>query len=250
MNKPNYKKILDHIDREEIVAKLIIGISPADIHDWLKAKYTSVGDKKFILSENMIKSFQKNYLDFYNDMMQDISNVKTSLANNTQDDLDLAVKNNPAYKDALLKVVNNELDIDSIMARMAVNVEARVAQIYDIVQDNPNDINTKVERVLIEYVDALGGLLDKYHKWKDSRLPDHIVQHNVTLQVVDQHIAVFHDVIKEVLSQLDLETSMYFLEVFNEKMSKLKQASDTVPSQETRFIEAKLLNETINKIKD
>jgi hypothetical protein len=246
--QPTYKKILEHPDKDEVISKLVIGISPTDIHDWLKAKYTNVSEAKFVLSEKIIKSFQDNHLDFYNDVMQDKANVKAALTTGTADQLDLAVKSNPAYKDAILKVVNNEIDIDRIMANMAINIEARVAQIYDIVQDNPLDINTKVERVLIEYVDALGNLLDKYHKWKEARTPDQIIQHNVTLQVVDQHISVFHDVIKEVLSQMDLETSMYFLEVFNEKMSKLKApTADTGPSQEMKLAEAKLLNETINK---
>jgi len=248
MSKLTYKKILEHPDKDEIISKLIIGISSADIHDWLKAKYTNVSEAKFVLSEKTIKSFQTNYLDFYNDVMQDLSKVKESLATNTSDQLELAVKSNPSYKDALLKIANNELDIDTIMAKMAINVEARVAQIYDIVQDNPNDINTKVERVLIEYIDALGGLLDKYHKWKESRNPDQIIQHNVTLQVVDQHISILHDVIKDVLSQMDLESSMYFMERFNEKISKLKAPTpETAPSQEMRLAEAKLLNETINK---
>lgn len=58
----------------------------------------------------------------------------------------------------------------------------------------------------------------------------------------------FRDVIKEILSQMDLETSLYFMEVFNEKMAKLK-APDKEPgtSSEMRLAEAKLLNETINK---
>lgn len=246
--QPTYKKILEHPDKDEVISKLVIGISSTDIHDWLKAKYTNVSEAKFVLSEKIIKSFQDNYLDFYNDVMQDKANMKQAITTGTQDQLELAVKSNPAYKDAILKVANNEIDIDRIMANMAINIEARVAQIYDIVQDNPLDINTKVERVLIEYVDALGNLLDKYHKWREARTPDQIIQHNVTLQVVDQHISVFHDVIKEVLSQMDLETSMYFLEVFNEKMSKLKQPTpETGPSQEMKLAEAKLLNETINK---
>jgi hypothetical protein len=65
--------------------------------------------------------------------------------------------------------------------------------------------------------------------------------------VVDQHISVFHDVIKEVLSQMDLETSLYFMEVFNEKMNKLKVPDKDFPNTEVRLAEAKLLNETINK---
>ena len=58
MNKPAYKKILDHPDRDEIISKLVIGISSNDIHDWLQAKYTNVNEAKFVLSEKLIKSFE------------------------------------------------------------------------------------------------------------------------------------------------------------------------------------------------
>lgn len=246
--QPTYKKILEHPDKDEIISKLVIGITASDIHDWLKVKYASVSEAKFVLSEQIVKSFQTNYLDFYNDMQQDLANVKGATLTNTHDQLELSVKSNPAYHDALLKVASKELDIDTIMAKMAINVETRMAQIYDEIQADPRNINTKIERVWIEYIDSLGGLLDKYHKWKEARQPDQIIQHNVTLQVVDQHISVFHDVIKEVLSQMDLESSQYFLEVFNEKMSKLKAPNpEAAPTQDVRLAEAKLLNETINK---
>ena len=248
MNKPNYKKILDHPDRDEVVSKLIIGISPTDIRDWLEAKYTNVSESKFVLSEKNIKSFKDNYLDFYNEMSQDLALTRAALATtSTSSQLNLVVKSNSAYKDALLKVANNELDIEKIMATMAINVETRMAQVFDEMMEDPRNINTKVDRLFGEYADILANLLDKYHKWKEKPVADQIIQHNVTLQVVDQHIAVFHDVIKKVLSQMDLEASMYFLEVWNEEMSKLKLPNmDAAPSQEMKLAEASFLNETIN----
>src|SRR5574338_1219236 len=248
MNKPVYKKILDHPDREEIISKLVIGVSPTDIHDWLKAKYTNVSESKFVLSEKMVKSFKDNYLDFYNELQQDKAKVAVAVANNTQDQLDLVVKSNPTYKDALVKIAKNEWNIDERMMMMAVNVETRMAQVFDEMMEDPRNINTKVDRLFAEYADILGNLLDKYHKWKEKPAADQVIQHNVTLQVVDQHIAVFHEVIKEILYSMDLEASQYFLEVFNEKMSKLKPPNPEMgPSQDVKMAEVKLLNETINK---
>lgn len=248
MNKPVYKKILEHPDREEIISKLVLGMSITDIHDWLKAKYTNVSETKFVLSERIIKSFKDNYLDFYNELQQDKAKVATALATGTTDQLDLAVKSNPTYKDALVKIAKNEWNIEERMMMMAVNVETRMAQVFDEMMEDPRNINTKVDRLFAEYADILGNLLDKYHKWKEKPAADQVIQHNVTLQVVDQHIAVFHDVIKEILSGMDLEASQYFLELFNEKMSKLKLPNpETGPSQDVKMAEVKLLNETINK---
>ncbi len=246
-NQPSYKKILEHPDREEIIAKLTIGQSTTDINEWLKGKYTTVAERKFVLSERMLKSFKDTYLDFYSDVMQDASKTKNALATGTSAELDLAVKNNPAYKDAMIKLANNELNVEEIMARMVVNLETRLAQIYDVIQADPNNIDTRTGRLMGEYIDTLGNLLDKYHKWHEGPATS-VVQHNVTLQVVDQHISVFHDVIKEVLSQMDLETSLYFMEVFKEKMAKLKMPDPGAPpSTDMKLAEVKLLNESINE---
>src|ERR1035437_2141014 len=102
MNKPTYKKILDHPDREEIISKLVMGISAKDINEWLKDKYTSINEPKFIISEKIIKSFQSTYLDFYNNIHQDLSKTKTAIATSNEDQLELAVKGNSAYRSAMV----------------------------------------------------------------------------------------------------------------------------------------------------
>jgi len=130
---------------------------------------------------------------------------------------------------------------------MCVAVETRLGQVFDTIQEDPRNINTRIDRVLIEYCEVLGGLLEKYHKFVEQPA-DLTIQHNVTLQVVDQHISVFHDVIKEVLSEMDLESSMLFMERFNERMGKLKPPTpEQFANTDVRLAEAKLLNETINK---
>ena len=61
MNKNALKKILEHPDRDEIISKLVIGIPPKDIYEFLSVKYTNVSEQKFVIAEKSIKSFQDNY---------------------------------------------------------------------------------------------------------------------------------------------------------------------------------------------
>lgn len=247
MNKTSLKKIIEHPDKDEVISKLVIGVSAKDIHDWLAAKYTNVSEAKFVIAEKSIKSFQDNYLDIYNLIQEDIGKTKTAIATSTEDQLELAIQTNPTYKSKMLEIAGENLDVRQMVSRLCAAIEIRFGQIFDEIQADPRNINTRVDRMLKEYGEMLGNLLEKYYKFTEQQ-PDQIVQHNVTLQVVDQHISVFHDVIKEVLSQMDLETSLYFMEVFNEKMEKLKmptQEKDLTP--EARLADAKLLSEAINK---
>lgn len=247
MNKNVLTKILEHPDRDEIISKLVIGISSQDVHDWLEAKYTNPGEKKFVISIKNINNFQDDYLDIYNMIREDLSKTKHALATNTEDEIILSVQNNPTYKSKMISAASDEVDVRKIIANMCAAVETRLAQVFDQIQEDPRNINTKIDRLLIDYTEVLGNILEKYYKFTEEPA-NQVVQHNVTLQVVDQHISVFHDVIKEVLSQMDLETSLYFMEVFNEKMAKLKAPTEKeVVTSEMRLVEAKLLNETINK---
>ena len=247
MNKTALRKILDHPDKDEIISKLVIGISSKDIHDWLKVKYTNVSEIKFVIAEKSIKSFQYNYLDIYNMINADLAKSKSALAASTEDQLALSVQNNPTYKSKMLELAGKELDIRQIITNLCVAIESRLAQVFDEIQEDPRNINTRVDRLLIDYAEVLGNILEKYYKFTEVPV-NQTVEHKVTLQVVDQHISVFHDVIRKVLSQMDLETSLYFMEVFNEEFSKLKlPAEKDGPNTEVRLAEAKLLSETINK---
>lgn len=247
MNKNALKKILDHPDKDEIISKLVIGITPKDIYDWLSSKYTNASEKKFVVAEKSISSFQNNYLDIYNMIQEDVVKSKSALATNTEEELALSVQNNPAYKSKMLELAGKELDIRKMVANLCVAIETRIGQVFDEIQEDPRNINTKIDRLLIDYAEVLGSILEKYYKFTEEPAQN-IVQHNLTLNVMDQHIAVFHDIIKDVLSHMDLEASMYFMETFTERMSKVKlPPANAVPNTDARLTEAKVLSETIDK---
>jgi hypothetical protein len=247
MNKNALKKILEHPDKDEIIAKLVLDYPSKDIHDWLAAKYTNVSEVKFVVAEKSIKVFKENYLDVYSMIREDMLKTKEALATSTEDQLILSVKDNPTYKKMMVGLAGKEVDIRSMVANLIIAIETRLGQVFDEIQEDPRNINSRIDRVLIEYGELLGGLLEKYYKFTESPA-DLVIQHNVTLQAVDQHISVFHDVIRDVLSQLDLESSMLFMELFNEKMAKLKPpAPEPAFNTDMKLAEAKILNETINK---
>ena len=246
MNKNILRKLLDHPDRDEIIAKLVIDCDVQDIHDWLAEKYSNVGDAKLILSTKNIKTFKDNYLDVYTTIRDDIVKTKQAVSTNTQNELELAIQNNPTYRGKMLELANKELDVRQMVAHLCAVIETRFGQIFDEIQADPRNINTRVDRVLIDYGELLGNLLEKYYKFTEGPA-DLVIQHNVALQAIDQHIVIFHDVIKEILSNLDLESSMLFVELFNDKIGKLKLNQAQPLNTDAKLVEAKILNETINR---
>jgi hypothetical protein len=133
---------------DEVISKLVIGISPRDIHDWLLAKYTNVSEAKFVISEKSIKSFQDNYLDIYNLIQEDLTKTKAALSNNTEDQLELAVKNN---KTPLVIDNSNDNKVDKFI------VTPRQVQVNPLT-DDPLNVNYLIYtpgqrlRIPLEYI--------------------------------------------------------------------------------------------------
>jgi len=153
-NKVILKKVLEHPDKSELLSKLLIGISSKDIRDWLAAKYTSPAEKKFVLSEKSLDIFKDNYLDLYNTIKEDLTNTKSSLS--LDEELQLTLQDNTIYKSKMIELATGELDIRKMLGNMIIAIETRAAQIFDEIQQDPRNINTRNERLLIEYFDKLG----------------------------------------------------------------------------------------------
>jgi hypothetical protein len=240
---PSFKKILEHPDRDEIISKLIIGIPSKEISEWLHAKYFNLNETRFTIGESSLDSFSKNYLDIYQYLKQDISTVETALtkAQSTES----IVKGNKAYKQKVMELAEKKLDVKTIVINMVVAIEDRLSQLYDNIQEDPSSF--REDRKLMEWFNTLGLALDRYYKIVEQG-PDQIIQHNVTLQAVDQHINVFQEVIRKTLEQMDVETSLYFMEIFNQEMSKLRQQNATAaPNLDVQLTDAKLLAEKIHE---
>lgn len=231
-------KILEHPDKEEILAKLISEVSINDINEWLESKYVNVGESKFILSKKVLSLFKSDYLDFYKTMKTDLVKVKSS----TEDSMKLELNNNSAYHKALENYVNNEVDIKVIVKRLVAAIEIRAGQVFDQIQEDTR--NVKLDRTLVEWFNALSNILEKYDTILNGS-PDNInIQNNINIQVVDDHINVVYNIIKDILTKLDYDTSLLFIDKFNDAMKNLK-SKEVLPVSE-RLEEAQILNTSIS----
>lgn len=243
-NKENIaKRILSHPDKEEIIAKLLADIPNADIAEWLKEKYNPLTEKKFIFSEKYIDDFKQEYLDFYMTMKEDLAQTKSNLTAPQQ--LQIEIQGTPAYHKALEKYADNEVDVKLIIRKLVVNAEIRLSQMFDIMQNDPE--NFRADRTLVEWFNTLMNIIEKYDTVLNGS-PDQInIQNNINIQVFDEHINVVYNIIKEILSKLDYDTSLLFIDMFNDEMKKLKSKDITLLPVETRLKDATVLSETITE---
>ena len=124
-------------------------------------------------------------------------------------------------------------------------IRDRAEQVFDKIQEDPEDF--KGDTVLIRWFDQLFNAVDKYDKIINQS-PDQIIQHNVTIQAVEEHTAIFQDVIRETLTHFDPEVSFLFVELLTERLAKLKPPQEEKLTVDRRLAEATKLNEKITNI--
>ncbi len=238
MKENALQKIYNHPDKDDLISKLTLGIEPIEISSWLSEKYIAVGNKKLIISAKILKQFKDEYLNIYKQIQADCISVKQN-QNEIIKDIKSSVQNNSAYRAKLQEYVDTEIDIKTLVKNFIVAAEFRISQIYDIIQDNPK--NTKPDYILISWMQTLANMLEKYDTIINGS-PDKIIQqNNINIQILDQHIGVFAKVIREVISRLDYDTSLLFVDILNEELKNLKEPIDTILPVEARLFEAKKL---------
>jgi len=241
----DFSKILEHPDCDEIISKLTHGVQPKDISDWLKIKYSQKEQTHLRLSPKLLKDFLEGHLDLYKEIQQDIIAAKTG--QKIQKKVAASLKNNKTYQERIQEVAEEigkkEIDIYQYMGELVVIGKARIEQYFDKMQSNPE--NTKPDYGLIKWIEVFGGLCERYDKMVNNR-PDQVIQHNVTVQVMDQYVALLQDTVREVLAEIDPDAAFLFMERFSQKMKDFSLPEELRPqSQEKILAEAKILHEQV-----
>ncbi len=217
------KAVLSHPDKDEIITKLVSEISEEDIADWLKAKYN--GQKQLLITKKNLGIFKNEYLDIYSTIREDLLKTQFNLAV-TQDDALEEIQGNEAYKKKLLDIADKELDIKVVIKRLVVSIEHRADQVFEHIQRDPRNI--KMDRTLIEWFTLLLNTLEKFDLVTNGNPEQVTIQNNISIQLVDDHINMLYGVIREILAQLDYETSLLFTELFTKRLAELKPAAASI----------------------
>lgn len=234
----DFSKILSHPDKDEIISKLVTGIKPRDVSDWLKLKYSDKEQGHLRVSSKILQDFVENNLDLYNVLQNDISGVKQN-----KKEISDSLKNNKTYQERIVEIADKELDIKRLLIETGHIIRQRVEQVFDKIQENPQ--NFKPDYTLIKWLETLLNFTDRYQKIVNEA-PDTVVQHNINIQLVEQHTIMLQDAIRETMAEIDSDMSFRFLEKLNSKMATLKSPEAQILSQDKKLLEAQIISNKIN----
>ncbi len=233
----DFSIILNHPDSEEIISKLLSGSSSKEIYQWIKLKYPGKDQSHLRLTQKILKEFSNSpYTDMYSQVKKDVHLAK----GNKQISASLA--NNKVYNERIQEIAGQEIDMWNMVSNLVAICYQRVEQVFDTIQENPR--NFKGDNYLLRYLAEITAAAEKLEKMR-LESSGAIINHNVTMQAVEDYVALFQDIIRDILAEIDAETSMLVMERFHNKLNQMKPP--TMQTQEERLkdvqvLEAKIVN--------
>lgn len=231
--------IVDHPDYETIVSKIVTGIPPKDINHWLRLKYPNKEQKHLQVSVRLLQEFVNKHANLMGDLRQEIVAIKHG--EKIDKKLAASLLNNKDVRTRLAEDLQIEVDIKKTIKELIQIAYVRMEQVFDTIQQNPT--NFKGDYVLVKYFDSLFKACEQFDKIVNNA-PDQIIQHNYTVQVMEQNVAIFQEAVRSTLAQMDTEASLQFVEILNKELDKLKPpAPEPIVSLNDKKAEVMLLRE-------
>jgi len=224
MNKEDTlnSKISRHPDKKEIISRLLNGDSVKKTEEWIKSKYPRA--KRYHISYMTLQKFRANHLNIKGDLLEDIKNRRH------QDDIDaeknevrVALLNSSEYQKKIEEIVSKEIDVNRRLLEMEALISSRLEYYFNIVSssNNPNTFNDKM---MLDYINALRSILADWKKYIDG-FADKKIEHNVNIQVVDTQVKILKEAVFEVLTEMDPQLILQFMDKLNQKMQSLNYDS-------------------------
>lgn len=219
MSVETVKKIINHAEKDKIIGKLINGESPKDITEYLKLKFPDPEQAHLRLSQGSLSEFRDKYLTQYDTLDQILQDENAK-------EIDKKVYKSlvecKEWRDYQLKEAEAEVDLKKKILETLLRTEARAEQVFDSIQQNPGKVNGKTDYVLVKYLELVGNLIDKADRIVNEK-PDQVVQHNVSVQMIEQHSYAFQEAIRNALIKLDPDLASVVMDAITEELSKLQE---------------------------
>ena len=236
----DFNQLLNHPEKQVLIAKLASGESPKDVSAYLRNKYNKPDENHLRIPSTLFKEFMDKYGDHY-------GFVKQLAKKNIDDKLDKQISksllNTKEWAERLAEVTDEEIDFKKKWKQLILVLEARLEQVFDKVQENPG--STKSDYVMGKYVELWMQALEKADKLLNDR-PDMRIEHSYTIQMVEQQAVVFQEAIRNVLARLDPGLSNLFIDMLHEEMGKMNSGSD-IPAVRNIQRESKSVDKLLNK---
>jgi len=204
-------KILNHPDRDDIVAQLTNGESVRAVEKRLKDKYPK--HKHLWVSSVTLQTFRKNHLNLEGRVLKDIQEEKLQIEERKKVE---QIEHSDKYNEKISEIADSTLDVASKIVQLDAIIDNRMKYWYNAVA-NGDESASKGDKELRQFMDRQMLLLAQYKKFVEG-MADKTVDYNVNITVMNDQINIIREVLHECLAVLSAEQAALFYEKLNTRL--------------------------------
>jgi len=217
-------KVINHPDKEKIIEKLLSGESVKEIESWLEKKYPR--SKRLHISYMTLQKFRSENLNIKGDVLEDIKNKKTEIdKKHLELETKMIIQSSNAYQKKIDEIASSELDVTRRLLEMDKLISSRIEHYYNLLETGGS---IKEDRIFLEYVNTMKGLLQDWKKYIEG-VADKKIEHNININVVNEHARILKETILEILREMDPKLIPVFVDKLNYRMKQLDVYQDSDP---------------------
>lgn len=210
----NFRKILTHPDKNEIIEKLVGGYSVRQVSDWLKRKYPV--QPRLQISYVSLQNFRKYKLKIDADDIIAIQNEKMLLARDYEDVRQIEeVHTTESYRKARNLLDENLIDYNGTIIDLLSRCQTGIKELEVI--DNPKALPRKHE-VISKYLSQIQGLIESHHKISERQEKRKDNQSEKDYTTLKRQVDILKEATKEVFREMAPELLPIFVQKIKEKV--------------------------------
>jgi hypothetical protein len=218
MNDQN--KVFKHPEKEEIIKKLLNGESVKGIEDWLRKKHPK--KRGLWISYATLQKFRKDHLHLEGEVLEDIKAARKEQDLTSKElEAKAIIASSSAYQQKINEIVSNELDGNRKILEMITLVGSRLEYYFNMLQTSGT---IRDDKMFVELLNMQRGLVQDWKKYVDG-VADKKIEHNISLNIVNEQVNVLKSIVFEILQDLDPRLVPIFIEKVNSRLSDTNYGS-------------------------
>jgi len=213
-------KILSHPDKSTIIRMLSEGQGVRKVAGFLKEKYKKPEEKKYHVSVPTLQTFRKKHLNLEGEALEVIKQAAKEKRHIVKDKKDsAAVRKLPVYKEKVKEIIGYHVDIQNELKELLILVKARIEDLFD--KAAAGEITINEEANLQRYFQIVTTTIERWAKYIEKIADKTVETTNVNITVIEDQMSIMREAIREVISEMDPDMAVKFLDTLNHKITTL-----------------------------
>lgn len=212
-----FKKITNHPNKDEIVEKLIAGISLRQIESWLKSKYPN--QSKLHVSYITLQKFRKNHLNIEGDVLKELQKERKALQ---------VAKRQEQQQEQIQQISTYQVGKANYLQDSLINYNDEILRLMEECREGIDDLKDLNEQkgshlnhqAIASYLEKYKAVIEMHHKMvsdQEKKQGDRLEEDYEQLRV---QMDILIESVKEAFNQTNPEGLFVFMDLVKQKMNE------------------------------